>query len=50
MGRAPDGLDAKREEAAELLNRLSTAVAELAPLDTQQIFPLGWEATARRGR
>jgi SAM-dependent methyltransferase len=50
MGRAPDGLDAKRAEAAELLSRLSEAVAAMAPLDAQRIFPLGWEAVARRGR
>jgi SAM-dependent methyltransferase len=49
MGRAPDGRDAERVEAAELLNRLADSVAELAPLDAQHIFPLGWEAVARRG-
>ena len=49
MGQAPDGRDAERREAAELLNRLSDAVLALAPLDAQHIFPLGWEAIARRG-
>ncbi len=49
MGRAPDGRDGEREEAAELLNRLADSIAELAPLDAQHIFPLGWEAVARRG-
>jgi SAM-dependent methyltransferase len=49
MGRAPDGLDDARREASELLTRLSDAVAALAPLDAQHIFPLGWEAVARRG-
>jgi SAM-dependent methyltransferase len=48
MGRAPDGLDARRAEAAELLNRLSEAVLAMAPLDAQRIFPLGWEAAARK--
>jgi SAM-dependent methyltransferase len=48
MGQAPDGLDARRKEAAELLSRLSEAVLALAPLDAQQIFPLGWEAVGRR--
>jgi SAM-dependent methyltransferase len=50
MGRAPDGRDAEREQATALLNRLSDDVLALAPLDAQQIFPLGWEATARRER
>jgi SAM-dependent methyltransferase len=49
MGTAPDGLDDDRKEAAALLNRLSDAVLALAPLDAQQIFPLGWEVVARRG-
>ena len=48
MGRAPDGLDATRSEVAGMLEELSDALAELAPLDTRHIFPLGYEATALR--
>jgi SAM-dependent methyltransferase len=49
MGRAPDGLDEQREQAAARLDRLADDVIALAPLDAQHIFPLGWEAVARRG-
>jgi SAM-dependent methyltransferase len=48
MGRAPDGLDERREAAAELLAELAGQVAELAPLEARRIFPLGYSATARR--
>ncbi len=48
MGRAPDGLDDRREEVAELLDGLADRVLDLAPLDAQRVFPLGWEATAWR--
>lgn len=48
MGRAADGLDPKREEASQLLDRLVEPIAALAPLDTRFIFPLGYQATATR--
>ena len=48
MGRAPDGLDSQREEAAALLATLAEQVAALAPLDAARIFPLGYEALAVR--
>jgi SAM-dependent methyltransferase len=48
MGRAPDGLNERREAAAALLAELAGQVAELAPLDARRILPLGYSATARR--
>ncbi|HEX8856967.1 MAG TPA: methyltransferase domain-containing protein [Thermoleophilaceae bacterium] len=48
MGRAPDGLDSRRDEAAALLEELAARVAELAPLDVEGILPLGFSMTARR--
>lgn len=48
MGRAPDGLDERRERAQQLLERLAAEVAELAPLDSQRILPLGYLAVATR--
>jgi ubiquinone/menaquinone biosynthesis C-methylase UbiE len=48
MGRAPDGHDGYREQAAEVLDRLSDQVAELAPLDANMTFPLGYAASATR--
>jgi SAM-dependent methyltransferase len=48
MGRAPDGLDQKREDAAALLDDMADRVTDLAPLDVGLVFPLGWEATAWR--
>jgi SAM-dependent methyltransferase len=48
MGRAPDGLDERREAAAAALAELSTRVAELAPLDVERILPLGYTAAATR--
>jgi len=48
MGRAPDGRDAEREAAAELLAGLADRVAALAELDVAGILPLGWAARARR--
>jgi SAM-dependent methyltransferase len=48
MGRAPDGHDAGREAAAELLAELADRVAALAELDVAGILPLGWAARARR--
>lgn len=48
MGRAPDGLDDRREEVADLLDSLAGRLTDLAPLDVDLVFPLGWEATACR--
>jgi SAM-dependent methyltransferase len=48
MGRTPDGLDERREQAEEALRRLSDQIAGLAPLDAQMIFPLGYSASAVR--
>jgi SAM-dependent methyltransferase len=48
IGRAPDGLDQKREDVASLLDELAEQLTDLAPLDVERVFPLGWEATAWR--
>jgi SAM-dependent methyltransferase len=48
MGRAPDGLDERREHAAASLSELADHVAALAPLDVQRILPLGYQARAAR--
>lgn len=49
MGRAPDGLDDRREQARELLAELAGQVADLAPLDTDRVLPLGYVAVGVRG-
>ena len=46
MGRAPDGLDERREQATETLVTLADEVAALAPLDARHVLPLGFQATA----
>jgi SAM-dependent methyltransferase len=48
IGRAPDGLDPKREQIADLLDGMADRLTDLAPLDISHVFPLGWEATAWR--
>jgi SAM-dependent methyltransferase len=48
MGRASDGLDARREAGADLLADLAGQVAALAPLDVARELPLGYAATAAR--
>jgi SAM-dependent methyltransferase len=48
MGRAPDGLDERREAAAIALTHMAHNLAALAPLDAAGRFPLGFELTARR--
>jgi SAM-dependent methyltransferase len=48
LGRAPDGLDDRREEVADLLDSVAGRLLDLAPLDVERTFPLGWEATAWR--
>jgi hypothetical protein len=49
MGREPDGRDAERAMAAELLAQLGDRFAALAPLDVNRILPLGWSVRARLG-
>jgi hypothetical protein len=46
MGRAPDGLDERREQAAQVLVEIADQIAELAPLDARHILPLGYQVTA----
>jgi SAM-dependent methyltransferase len=48
MGRAPDGLDDRRESAARLLRQLAAQVAALGPLDVEHSLPLGYAAVATR--
>jgi ubiquinone/menaquinone biosynthesis C-methylase UbiE len=48
IGRAPDGLDERREEAGKLLWELADEVAQLAPLDVERSFPLGYCAVGVR--
>lgn len=48
MGSAPDGLDASRIEARDVLSALSRQLARLAPLDVNLTMPLGYCALARR--
>ena len=48
MGRGPDGLDERREEAASVLRELAAQVAELAPLDIAWSLPLGYGTRATR--
>ena len=46
MGRADDGLDALRDEAAATLAVVAERVAALAPLDSRKALPLGFLGTA----
>jgi ubiquinone/menaquinone biosynthesis C-methylase UbiE len=48
LGRAPDGLDERREQAAAMLRDLAGQIAELAPLDARHMLPLGFRAKAVR--
>jgi SAM-dependent methyltransferase len=48
MGRAPDGLDERREQAQKVMRSLAGQVARLAPLDVNRTLPLGYAALARR--
>jgi len=48
MGSALDGLDERRSAARDLLGGLAEQVAQLAPLDTERILPLGYSAVAVR--
>ena len=46
MGRAPDGLDNEREQAAAFLRSTADVVASFAHLDAKRIFPLGYSVVA----
>lgn len=48
IGRASDGRDGEREQAATLLIELGDRLARLAPLDVDRVLPLGFTVTARR--
>jgi SAM-dependent methyltransferase len=48
MGRAPDGLDGRREQAQTIIVDLAAEVARLAPLDVNRTLPLGYAVLARR--
>jgi SAM-dependent methyltransferase len=48
LGRAPDGLDERRDDAATLLRDVAARLAELAPLDAERALPLGFRGRARR--
>jgi len=48
LGSAPDGLDERRHEARLMLTDLAGQIAELGPLDTRWILPLGYAASATR--
>jgi SAM-dependent methyltransferase len=48
LGRAPDGLDERREQAAAMLRDLAGRIAQLAPLDARHMLPLGFRAKAVR--
>lgn len=50
MGRAGDGLDERRDEAAALVLKLADEVQRLAPLDVARVLPLGYTARATRPR
>lgn len=50
MGTHEDGLDELRVQAHETLLAMSEALALLAPLDAERIFPLGFTVAARSGR
>jgi SAM-dependent methyltransferase len=50
MGRARDGLDAQRDQAAEAMRQMADVVQGFAPLDVRHILPLGYSTTATRPR
>jgi SAM-dependent methyltransferase len=47
IGRAPDGLNERRQQAQEIMSLLADQVARLAPLDINRTMPLGYAARAR---
>jgi SAM-dependent methyltransferase len=48
IGRAPDGLDERREQAGRLLWDVADEIARLAPLDVEHSLPLGYAAVGVR--
>ena len=48
LGRAPDGLDERREQAHAIIGELAIEVARLSPLDVNRTLPLGYSVLARR--
>jgi SAM-dependent methyltransferase len=48
LSRVADGLDERRTLAGPALGKLSRAFAALAPLDAQNLLPLGFNVSARR--
>jgi SAM-dependent methyltransferase len=48
MGRAPDGLDAKRDQAGQTMLQMADVVQSFAYLDTRWSLPLGYAVRARR--
>lgn len=47
-GDADDGLSDQREEARDVLGALAEEIARLAPLDVQNLLPLGYSALASK--
>ena len=48
MGRAGDGLDLQRDQAAAHMRQMADVVEGFAPLDSRWILPLGYAATATK--
>lgn len=48
MGRAPDGLDGRREQASAAMLRLAPEIERLAPLDVERALPLGYALVAHK--
>lgn len=48
LGRAPDGLDDRRDAAAAVLDELAERLAALQPLDARGLLPLGFSMVATR--
>jgi hypothetical protein len=48
MGRAPDGLDGRRDQVQTIMADLAAQVARFACLDVNRTLPLGYAVQARR--
>jgi SAM-dependent methyltransferase len=48
MGRAPDGLDERREQVQMIMGELAAELARFASLDVNRTLPLGYAILARR--
>jgi SAM-dependent methyltransferase len=48
MGRAPDGLDERRERVQRIMRELAAQIVRFAPLDVNRTLPLGYAVRARR--